>query len=205
MPPPLMFGRNDNGDHVWRMFTNYFRCVHSSVEPGWHPISRHLGNAIESTEASLDSEVLALAVAVEGLAGECFPNIAPVSPSLLAELDSVQAALRSVELTEATRTRIEGSLSALRRARNSDVIKAFISAQRLPPELYNSWGRLRHTSAHGGGAGGREIETTLQLKNEVLSLLYSLVLAAINYSGPRTDYSQQGWPATAWPTPQAQP
>jgi hypothetical protein len=201
MLPPLRFNLLDQGGHVWLMFTSYFRHIHSNAGPGWHPISRHVGSTVESTAASLDAEVLALAVAVEGLAGECFPNLAPVTPALLTELDSAQKALRTVELTEATQKRIEGSLNAMRRPRNSDVLRAFLSAQRLPAGLYDSWSRLRNTSAHGGGTGDRDIETILRLKNEVLSLLYSLVFAAINYTGPRTDYSLPGWPTQTWPIP----
>jgi hypothetical protein len=202
MTPPLQFQRLDQGGHVWRMFTNYFRHVHPNVDAGWHPISRHVGSAIESTAASLEARVLALAVAVEGLAGDCFPRLAPVSPELLIELDAVLAAVRGVALGEQTRNRINGSVNAMRAPRNSDILRAFIANNRLPNDLYNSWSRLRHSSAHGGGAGGRDIETMLRLKSEVLSLLYSLVFAAINYTGPRTDYSQPGWPTLAWPIPQ---
>jgi hypothetical protein len=201
MPPPLMFGPLDQGGHVWRMFTSYFRHIHPNAEPGWHPISRHVGSTVESAAASLDAEVLALAVAVEGLAGETFPHLAPANPAFLTELDSVQSTLRTVKLTEATWNRIKGSLNAMRRPRNSDVLRAFLSAHRLPAGLYDSWSRLRNTSAHGGGAGDRDIETILRLKNEVLSLLYSLVFAAINYTGPRTDYSLPGWPTQTWPIP----
>jgi hypothetical protein len=202
MTPPFQFQRLDQGGHVWRMFTNYFRHVHPNVDAGWHPISRHVGSAIESTAASLEARVLALAVAVEGLAGDCFPRLAPVSPELLIELDAVLAAVRGVALGEQTRNRINGSVNAMRARRNSDILRAFIANNRLPNDLYNSWSRLRHSSAHGGGAGGRDIETMLRLKSEVLSLLYSLVFAAINYTGPRTDYSQPGWPTLAWPIPQ---
>ncbi len=201
MSPPLQFHVIDEGGHVWRMFCNYFRRVHSDATPGWHPISCHIGRAIESTAASLDTEILALGVAVEGLVGECFPNLAPVSPAFLLELDAVQAVLHGVALTEQSRGRIAGSINAMRSPRNSDVLRAFLVATRLPNELFESWRRLRNASAHGGGAGGRDIETILRLRSEVLSLLYSISLAAINYTGPRTDYSVHGWPTRAWPIP----
>jgi len=201
MSPPLRFRPVADGGHVWQIFTRYFRHIHSNAETGWHPISRHVGSTIESTAASLDTAVLALAVAVEGLAGECFPDLAPVNPAFLTELASVQTALRAIELSEATRNRVEGSLNAMRRARNSDVLRAFLEAQRLPTGLYDSWSRLRHTSAHGGGVGGRDIETILRLRSEVLSRLYSIVFAAISYTGPRTDYSLPGWSTRPWPIP----
>jgi len=200
VPPPLQFDGLDDGGHVWRLFTDYFRHVHRDARPAWHPISRHIGSVIESTAASLEARVLALAVAVEGLAGDCFPGIAPASPTLLAELDAVQAAIRTVTLEDQSRSRIKGSLDSMRRPRNSDVLRAFIANNHLPSGLYDSWTRLRNASAHGRGTGGRDTETTLRIQNEVLSLLYSLVFAAINYTGRRTDYSLPGWPTRAWPT-----
>src|SRR5207249_6130671 len=105
MSPPLQFQRLDKGGHVWRMFTNYFRHIHPNPKPGRHPISRHVGSAIESTAASLNATVLALAVAVEGLAGDCFSGLAPVSWDFLAELEAVQAVARCVALAERSRKR----------------------------------------------------------------------------------------------------
>lgn len=202
MHPPLEFHRFDEDGHIWRMFVDYFRHVNANANAGWHPISRHLGSAIESTAASLDAEVLALAVAVEGLAGECFPDLAPVSVEFLAELDEAEAALSGVRLSDQTRQRVSGTIGQMRKPRNSDLLRAFITNSRLPGGLLKSWSSLRNTSTHGGGDGGREIERTLRLKSEVLSLLYSIVFTAINYTGPRTDYSRPGCPTAAWPMPQ---
>jgi len=202
MHPPLEFHRFDEGGHIWRMFVDYFRHVHANADAGWHPISRHVGSAIESTAASLDAEVLALAVAVEGLAGECFPKLAPASAALLAELDAVEIALAAVKMSDQTRQRVNGTIGQMRKARNSDLLRAFIANSHLPSGLLKSWSSLRNTSAHGGGDGGREIERTLRLRSEVLTLMYSIVFAAIKYAGPRTDYSQPGWPTAEWPIPQ---
>jgi hypothetical protein len=202
MHPPLEFQRFDEGGHIWRMFVDYFRHAHANADTGWHPVSRHVGSAIESTAASLDAEVLALAVAVEGLVGECFPNLAPVSAAFLAELDTVERALAAIQLTDQTRKRVNGTIGQMRKPRNSDLLRAFVTINHLPNGLLKSWSSLRNTSAHGGGDGGRDIERTLRMRSEVLSLLYSIVFAAINYNGPRTDYSLPGWPRRAWPIPQ---
>ncbi len=203
MSPPLQFRRVDQDGHVWQMFSKYFCHVHSDANSDWHPISCHVSSAIESAAASLDTSVLALAVAVEGLAGDCFTGLAPVSPDFLRELDTVQTALQGVAFTEQSRLRIEGSINAMRSPRNSDVLYAFIKDNQLPGKLHDSWRRLRNSSTHGRGTGGRNIETTVQLQNEVLSLLYSLVFAAIKYAGSRTDYSLPGQPTGTWPISQS--
>jgi len=65
--------------------------------------------------------------------------------------------------------------------------------------LYRSWSGLRHASAHGNGVGNRDISNILRMKDETLALFYAIVFAAINYSGPRTDYSLPGHPCGQWP------
>ena len=214
MGPPLRFYYLvHDGRDVWRMFTNYFRHVHLYLAASRHPISRHLHNVIEATTGSLGGQILALVVAVEGLAGDCFSGLAPVSSDFLAALDAVQAtfpAIRTAQaggeidglaLNDRTLGRLRGSLNSMRKPRNSDILRAFISKSGLPDDLYKSWSRLRNSSAHGGGAGGRGIETNVRLKDEVLSLLYAIVFSAIGYAGPRTDYSLTEWPTRVWPIP----
>lgn len=197
--PPIQFNTLDRDGAFWKLFTDYFQHIHANGEAGWHPISCHVGSVIEASEASLGTQILALSVAVEGTAGLCFPDLAPVSPDFLKELDDVQAALNDVTLTDQSRRRIVGSLNAMRRQRNSDVLKTFIGEFNLPAHFYDSWSRLRNTSAHGGAKKGLDVEKLLQRKYEALTLLYSLVFVAIGYSGPRTDYSLAGWPKTHWP------
>lgn len=199
MEPPLQFGPFDEGGHVWRVFGDYFRYVHTNPNPGWHPVSRHIGSAVESTAASIDAEVLALAVAVEGIIGDCFPNLSPVTADFLAELENVEKAILLAKLTEQTQKRLAGTISQMRKPRNSDLLRSFIEINGLPPALMKSWSSLRNASAHGRRDAGREIDSTLRLKNEVLALLYSIVMAAIGYEGPRTDYSVKGWPRNNWP------
>jgi hypothetical protein len=202
MGPPLRFSRIDEGGHVWRMFISYFQHVHAGAHPERHAISRHVGSAIESSAASLDAAVLALAVAVEGLAVHCFPSLAPVTAEFLAELVKVEAAASTLGLSGRTQDRLAGTIANMRQPRGSDLLRAFLATNHLPPQLFGSWRSLRNTLAHGGGDGGRKVEETVQLKNEVLFLLYSLVFAAIGYTGPRTDYTARNWPTSAWPVPQ---
>lgn len=201
MLPPLRFHKVNVDGNVWRIFISYFRHVHLNTEVGRHPISLHVGSAIESTAASLEVEVLALAVAVEGLAGDCFPHLAPVEDEFLAQLDNVATAVKGVALTERTRHRIFGAINSMRSPRNADILRSFIAHNHLPAGLFKSWSRLRHNSAHGGGTRGHDIETILRRKYDVLSLLYSLVFASINYVGRRTDYSLPNWPMRPWPVP----
>jgi hypothetical protein len=181
------------------MFMNYFCYVQPNPTLGWHPISRHVASVIESTAASLETQILALSVAVEGLAAESFADLASVSPDFIKDLDRIEAEIDNMKLSDENGGRIRGSIRAMRRPRNSDIIRTFIEKHNLPIGLFDSWNRLRQAAAHGAGGGGRDFEAILKLKGEVLSLFYSLVFATIGYSGPRSDYGLPGWPIRAWP------
>ncbi len=199
IPPPLRFQQIDPRSQFWMMFANYFCAVIALANAEPHPISQHIGSVIESTAASLGAEVLALTVAVEGLAGLTTSAQVSDTSALSEELNAVKSALVGVSLSESTRARVIGALEAMTNIRNSDLLRSFLKAQQLPPALYKSWSRLRNAAAHGGGLGGREIEDVIRLRDEVRMLLYSLALHLIGYRGLRTDYSQQGWPDCQWP------
>lgn len=199
--PPLYFRRLDDGGHVWRMFCTYFAHIFEHPDARWHPISRQIGSIIEASAGTIDAEISALAIGVEGLIGDCFPNMAPPSPDLLADLGRILPLLTEAEVSQATRSRVEGSLNAMRASRNSDKLRAFITNRNMVTGLYNSWGRLRHTGVHGGGLGGRAMAENMRLRDEVLFLMYSIVFDAISYFGPRTDYSTAGFPLRDWLAP----
>lgn len=199
MLPPLQFTLTDFDGHFWCLFRTYFRKILQDKDAAWHPISCQISSAIESSAASLNVWVLALAVAVEGIASHAFKNLTTVDPTFMAELDVLQTEIAKIELTDKTRARLKGTLDSFRRPRGSDIVRAFIEKNELPRSSYESWQKLRNSSVHGDGTGGREIEDTVRLKDEVISLLYSMVFLTIGYQGLRSDYSQSGFPKCDWP------
>lgn len=199
--PPLAFSRVDEGGNIWRMFCDYFMFIRGSNEPQWHPITRYVGSVIEASSASIGTQVLALGVAVEGMAGEFFEHLAPNDPQLLADITEAEKALKVMELT--SKARILGSLNAMKKARNSDIVREFVSQNGLDVGLFQAWRKLRNSSAHGD-ADAHEIEKLVKLRHETISLLYSMSFQVIGYAGPRTDSSLPNFPVTHWPIPPAE-
>lgn len=196
--PPVRFQMVDWDDHFWNLFLSYFNYVSVDEREGWHPVSEHIGSTIQSSAASLGSEILALSVAVEGISGIVCAAGLP-EKTLLEDLANVAEALKDVKINETTRNRISGALSGMKKPRNSDMLRAFVEESKIPFARFESWKRLRHAAAHGASLHGRAIEDVLVLRSEVTMLLYSLVFHAIGYSGPRIDYSVEGWPEADWP------
>ena len=202
MPPPIHFRNIEENGPVWALFHHYFVYVRTNGEDGWHPISKQVGAALESSAASLDAEVLGLAVATEGLAEQCFPTYGAVSGETIQDISTAMELISGLDaLPETLRPRLEGALNAMRQARNSDRIREYLRRSGLPNTLYRSWSSLRNVSAHGGGTGGRNITELLRLREEVIFLFYSMILSAVGYSGVRTDYFTLGWPCCNWPLP----
>jgi len=198
--PPLKFSTFDEDGNVWKIFTKYFRHIHADDTPRqWHLLSRHIGSVIESSKASLNVRVLALAVAVEGIAAHCFPDLAPPSEAFLADLEKMEALLASGAYGEECVKRIGGAVSNMKKARGSDILRAFLATRNLPHALYKSWSDLRHPAAHGGGMDAGDIAINIQRMHHTTALLYTLLLEAIGYTGARTDYSAANWPRSQWP------
>lgn len=196
--PPLQFQKTDEGGNIWRMFCNYFMHIRAHPEPRWHPISRNIGGFIESSSSSISAQALALGVAIEGLAGDCFQELAPANPQLLEDIKAAEKALNDLKL--ASNPRILGSLNAMKKARNSDIVREFVAHKNLDKGLFEAWRKLRNSSTHGD-ADAHEIAELLKLQSEALTLLHSMVFEAIGYTGPRTDYSLPNWPKVPWPIP----
>lgn len=203
VPPPLRFQSLDEGGHMWRLFFLYFRHIVSCRNLGWHPMSRQIAGVVESAAASFEAQMLALGVATEGLAGECFPDLAPMDAEFLAEVERVKTLIEqgaaASRFTPRMADRLKGALDGMREVRKPDILRAFIKQQGIPLALFKSWKTVRNTTAHGNGGGGRPFEESLKLYHETLALFYALVLEKIGYSGPRTDYAAPNFPQASWP------
>ena len=196
---PLHFRTLDEDGHVWRIFGAYYTHILNFQEFHWHPMSCQFGSIVQASAASIDAEISALAISTEGLAGQYFRELARPSEEFLADINLVLSLLSSATVSTNGRRRIQGTMESQRNARNSDAIRAFIQRYGLDIGLVRSWSRLRNSAAHGSGTGGRAISELLRMRDEVQFLMYSIIFAAIEYSGPRTDYSAPGFPTTQWP------
>jgi hypothetical protein len=199
-PWPLQYNHS-NADAVWVMFRDYFRYVHADSSHTWHPISDHIGRVIESGATSLDTEILALGVGTEGLAGQCFLHLVPIHADFLTDLLKIENSLADLEVDEGSRGRVAGAIGAMRSPRNSDAIYAFVEQHHLPCVLFTSWKKIRNNSAHGNTIPGTQLSKLMQRRSYVYCLLYSMALSAIGYHGPHTRYDIFRWPAQDWPPP----
>lgn len=211
--PPLRLHDYGTGSDFWAMFKCYFTyiCDHAGNE--WHPLSVRAREIIASRRVSLPSETLALSVGVEGVVGASMERLKELLSdgdcAMETQPDDKRAKLaEAMQFIEAdSRIDTHAKQRILKAARSwlgeqpMDLVEAFLGLRGLPQGLFNSWKTLRHRGAHGSGTGSLTVEDTIKLRNEVLHLFYSLVLAIIGYDGVYSDYSQPGWPKTVSHSP----
>jgi len=205
--PPLSFRLDPIGrGEVYDIATAYYEAIQAHSIKDWHPLSSHVYFLIEAGNAAVELQALGIGVATEGIAGTCFPNLAPVAPSFLEEIANLQEQLDTLGISETLKARVSGALGAMREVRNADNLRAFVSQNELNQRLFKSWKKLRNSSAHGSQFNSREVAKTLGRLNDVLYLAYAMILYFINYHGVRTDYSSPGFPEiTPPPNPLTSP
>jgi hypothetical protein len=211
--PPLRHKDYGNSSDFWLIFKHYYDYVNQNAGDGWHPLSVRAREIIASRRVSLPSEVLSLSVGVEGVAsssiarlkellrdGDCVKQAQPDDKRKNLE-EAIQIIKADSRIDAHAKQRILNAAKSWLNEGPMDLVEAFLGLRGLPRELFHSWKALRHRGAHGSGTGNLAVEDTIKLRNEVLHLFYSLVLAIIGYDGIYSDYSQSGWPKTVCHSP----
>lgn len=193
-PPTRFSSCQCNG--FWRLFSLYLDFALTDKTDMMHPLSWRIHGVIGAHAASIETEVLVLTTAVEWLAGH-FPTEADTD--FQRDLKVVQDAVTDAIISKKSRSRISGSLSGMKKTRNTDMLRAFITKHDLDEGFFDAWKNLRNPAAHGDGLKDRDLASTLRLKDQVLCLFYSLIFSLIGYSGRRIDYSRTKWPLANWP------
>ncbi len=182
---------------AWRLFDCFFRFIEPHVDSSRPPLSRIFQYIVEMNSSTIDAQALALGVAVEALLKEIYPDIALPSEEFLGELESAKALIERAQMSESATSRILGSLSAMKKSRAKDRLLALVGDNVITRAQYDSWVRLRNSSAH---AEVHELNNEyLGLRSSVLVLSYCLMFNAIDYQGPFTDYGTPGWPEQLYP------
>lgn len=199
--PPLSFRGSVWRPEVYQIASAYYSKILPHQDERWHELSAHLYYLIEAGGAPIELQCLGISVAAEGIVDTCFPELAQVEQAFRDEVTNAQAKLADLGLSEALKKRIDGALGAMKSARGSDRLRAFVQTKGHDQQLFESWKRLRNTAAHGGKIEGQKIVQTLADLNNLLFLCYSMVLRFCDYTGAQTNYSAAGYPDFTPPAP----
>jgi len=197
--PPLRFVGSIPGDRsVWTLFTKYLEFVFKHDQPKWHAISENIHLAVIGNSAPLESRLLGMSVALEGVTTVGFPSIVSADDLSDEQINSGLKLVSESALDESLKKRLAGALRAMKFPRAKDKLRAFVGAGLIRKELMDAWSRMRNSAVHAHGLDQAEIDTIHRNYLSVLALLNELVLLLIGYRGVYTDYSVLGWPQREW-------
>lgn len=193
--PPLQ-GHGHAGAFA-QMFEAYLRhaCRQNSTDEVSN-LSRTLGTLYGLQSVDLDAIALLVAVSVESMLKEEFPDTAPVPDEVRDEVKSVVTAVAKLTLTDSMHKRVKSALGNMTSVSPKDKLYALAAEGAFPVAQADAWGPLRNSRAHGTKthADPDKLQLTLDQVHAVLGLLYRLTFMKIGYEGLFTDYGKPNWP-----------
>lgn len=196
--PPLKFTGVLSSGEVWILFGKYLEYVLPYEKPKWHSLSENVHLAVTADSSSLESRLLGLSVAVEGMLNTGFPSLATVDDSLRDEIVSACKLISESGLLDSFKRRVAGALGAMQIPRATDKLRVFAEADVTRRELVDAWSGMRNSAVHASELDPAEIRTVFRDYQSALTLLNELVMLLIGYRGQYTDYSVPGWPQREW-------
>ena len=185
---------------VWELFGRFFThiCGHTDNDR-FHPISAWIDSVRAASTGTINSEALALGVAVEGVLKETCPEEGTPSSEVREAVDELIQYVARWDGPREVRERAQAVLRRLAEPSARGQLRALESVGAVNPEYVRAWADLRHPAAHGVLLRPDELDKVVRLCDKVTALLYQIIFKAIGYTGAFTDYGALGWPMRRYP------
>ena len=200
--PPIMFHAlaPREAQVVWELFGRFFTHICGYTDNDrFHPISAWIDSVRAASTGTINSEALALGVAVEGVLKETCPEEGMQSSEVREAVDQLIQYVAKWEGPEEVRDRAQAVLKRLGEPSARGQLRALELEGAVNPEYVRAWAALRHPAAHGVLLRPEEVDKVVRLCDKVTSLLYQIIFKAIGYRGAFTDYGAPGWPMRRYP------
>jgi hypothetical protein len=204
--PPLIARSLDNRISVRRLFERYLTFVHSQISTEFvHPCSAHLRNACEASSNAIETEVIGLCVAVEGIA-----NLVPYERSdrddeaIVTIRRTIAKWLEKRKFNDRLRARVTGLLSQLKDVNINHRLESLTQTGQLDVNCLNVWKTLRNQVVHPKTSKLEEFDERwfqelLDDLHQVYVCMYQITFALIGYEGAFSNYASKGFPVDAYP------
>jgi len=143
-PLALVHARDQTGTEAFcRLFDAYLRHIIHFTDDRWHPLTVDLNAVSRAAASSLETHVLVLAVAVESILRNAFPDFGQPSRDLLTELDKTLERVDQWALSAELHRRIRGSLGAMKSPRAADQLRDLVRRGLIEDQKRVAWEKLR--------------------------------------------------------------
>lgn len=159
------------------------------------PISSKLGGLFTLKGVWLDTIVLLLGVAVEGvLSEEKLKSVAKHKSGLLEDIKTLVEMVKQAPVDKSLIERVVNAVSNMKSISAADKLHALIQVGALEEEDRLAWKRLRNKSAHGTfEIDPEKMQHLLDDVFRLTTLVYKLVFLLIGYSGKYSNRAARGW------------
>ena len=172
--------------------------IAGQADDALHPISAQMRAICFASKGSVESEALAISIAVESILKYVSASINELSPIEKAWVDKAKLYFQTWGGPMTLSKRIKGLLTMLYSPSTSTRLDELVKKGAVADYQKEAWSRLRNKVAHGGTLGSASLQEFIDLTNTVLVLFYHLVFCAIGYQGNYIDYSVADWPTNTY-------
>ena len=170
----------------------------------WSPPSGFLSLLRRASEGSIDSWLIGICVAVEGLAGLIEYKPAAVTTEIAKFQEHVAKWIKDEGISEGSANRIAGLIGQLGSVRPIDRMMSLVPHHFLYEDDIRTWSKARNSAVHTRKASAADLESEkLQARinqlHDVYRLLYFIIFQVIGYDGKYTDYAERHFPVRGYP------
>lgn len=194
LPPLDRMHSRGSSKEFWSIFANYLHFCHKCVETKRSSPAQEIRGILQGSCGSIETHALTLAVGVEALVSQLYPDAGKPDPATLEALTMLRSYLKKWTGNSQVKNRAIGSISQLSSVRAGDRFLNLVGNGVISQKQYAAWKSLRPAFAHGDRQREEPSQQTIDLIHTVTTMLHRLILHRIKYKGTYTDYSAEGWP-----------
>lgn len=194
--PPISTSSPESAGDFYKLFECFFNYASANANGrDFAPISSKLGGLYTLKGVWLDTIVLLLGVAVEGILGERrFKDMVKQKTDVLSDIKTLLDMVKNAQVGESLKARVVGALDGMSSTSAADKLHTLIQVGALEEEDRLAWKRLRNKSAHGSfDVKPEKMQEVFDDVFRLTSLIHKLTFLLIGYSGKFSNRAPRGW------------
>jgi hypothetical protein len=184
-----------NRASFWDLFSKYLEHITPHDRDYWHDLSGHIMSVIRAENASMDVQILTLAVAIEGVLKITFKDSFEPPEDIDKQLKILKNLIKnSSDLNDNFKNRINGMAGNMKQLRPKDILKHLVDEKLVRQDLSSVWNNSRNSHVHADSQKPENFEKHYSDCLSLYTLFNELLFLSVGYEGDYTDYSTLGFP-----------
>jgi hypothetical protein len=179
------------------LLLKYLDYISDFKEARFHPTSVNIRQTLLASATNIETEALALGIAVESVIRREFKDLDKPEDTVLTAVDAALVYWENWVGAPDIGERVRTAIHRLKDPNPRESMNKLVASGILSDQHRDAWNKVRHTTAHGMSfnAPFRQI---VGWCNHTYAALIRLIFSRIGYRGPYTDRAE-GWPSVQFP------